>query len=741
MPAPLGRPLLMAAIDAVQRRDLDRAESLFRKHVQQMRDDVPGLADYGDFCVRTGRFPAAIYLLRKAISLGGGEADDLAQLGFAQLEVGQSEAAHASFGEAIRIAPRHAMARYGAAQCHQLRREPALALPHLEVASQELPGHLLILLNLAEAQRCAGHLERAGASYERAERLAPGNEMLQFERAKFFRATNRVGLALELLEGLVRRGVREPVVLLELVAVRRLSGNVAGALKMLAEVERIDHAMPELHQEIGNCHDDLGDSQRRALHWGFAVDLLIRNHRLDEARELLDRLLAANPGYETAWNLLGMMQEAAQQFDAALESFRKADQINPRWLDAAANQANLLELTNRVDEAGELAFVALCRVDDDLRRQSQACATLHLVAARVARRNKDLVQTLSHLAKAEEFPLDTTQRRLVWFERGRVHDLAGDPDSAMVAFAEGNRMARVDWERSNQPDKYSRWVDIALAQARAGTHRDWLEVSGLRSSQEPAFLVGFPRSGTTLINQVLDCHPQLQTIEEREMVADVFDCLRHMPESYPDSLRVLDRWDVEYLRATYFKTAAKYCTLDPERQLVDKLPLNLVKAMVLHRVFPNARYILAIRHPCDAVLSCFIQDFRINDAMASFFTLPDTVSLYVRAMETWNIYQRDLGLRFHRIRYEDVVDDFEGEVRALCGFLGVAWMQELERFSERAMSRRRIYTPSYEQVSQPIYRQARYRWERYRKYLEPFLPALRPYILQFGYEDPLAKAS
>lgn len=613
-----------------------------------------------------------------------------------------------------------------------------MALPYLHTAARALPEHLLIVLNLAEAQRNTGDYVGASVSYAIARRLSPEDDRVRFEYAKFLRAIDRVAEALALLESLLRRGIREPVVLLETAAARRTAGNVAGAMEVLSQVERIDANLPELHQEAGYCHAAMGDAQRRALHWGVAADLLIQGGRHDEAKEWLDRLLSVSPAYETAWNLLGVLQEATGQFEAAMESFQRAHQINPRWLDAPANLANLLEQTNRIEEAADVALATLACLDDELRKQSQACSTLFLVAARVARRNKNLTQTNSCLSSAESFPLSTTQRRLVWFERGRVHDLAGDTDAAMAAFVEGNRIARDLWHGGHPADTYSRWVDFALAQARAGTHRRWLRTPAPRPCRAPAFLVGFPRSGTTLLNQVLDCHPQLQTIEEREMVSDMFDAVRYMPDGYPDAIAVLDQWDIEYLRDTYFAVAAKYCDLDPRRQLIDKMPLNMVKAMLLHRVFPNAGFVLAIRHPCDAVLSCFIQDFRINDAMASFFTLHGTVSLYVRAMETWNIYQRDLGLRVHRVRYEDMVDDFESVVRPLCAFLGVEWQDDLHRFSERALARRRIYTPSYEQVSKPIYRDARFRWTRYRKYLEPFLPALRPFILQFGYDDPLS---
>ena len=160
-------------------------------------------------------------------------------------------------------------------------------------------------------------------------------------------------------------------------------------------------------------------------------------------------------------------------------------------------------------------------------------------------------------------------------------------------------------------------------------------------------------------------------------------------------------------------------------------------AALLHRVFPQARFVFAVRHPCDVVLSCFMQNFELNDWMANFRTLAETVALYTRTMDLWEAYREQLPLVVHTVRYEDVVDDFDNSVRMLCGFLDVPWEDSLRQFADKALDRGRINTPSYDQVSQPIYRGARYRWERYREYLAPYLPALQPYIERFGYTAPV----
>ncbi len=740
MAIPNERPLLQSAIAAVERNDLDRAEQLFRKHFSQARDDAVGLADYGNFCLRTDRYEPATYLLQKAARIAGADADVLTQMGFAQSESGHREDAQRSFEAALKLEPAHPMASYGLAQCHLLAERWREAIPLLESTLATQASNLPVLLNLAEACCKAGDFTAAAAHYDRARRLAPNDATAMLEHGKFLRARGQFERAIALFDAVANQHPDEPVLLLEQARCRLAMGDRSGAMALLERLDRRSPDLPECHEEFGNCHVASGDAQQRDLHWGIAADLWIRARQFALAEPLLDKLLAANSGYATAWNLKGMLHEAQQRYEEAEAAFGQAIALDPEWLDAAANLSNLLEQTNKVPQARAIAETALEPDSQAKRQQTQASVTLLFVLARVARRQKDYPRALALLDRMETFPLNERQRRFGLFERGKLCDLMDDADSAIAAFTQANAIAAEMWQKSNPPDKFIRWVEYALDQARQGWHRNWPAIECVVPQREPAFLVGFPRSGTTLLNQILDGHPGLQALEEKTMVSDMLEAVRAMPEGYPHAVPVFDRHDIAWLREVYAATVAKNCPPDPARLLVDKLPLNLVKSALIHRVFPIGKFILAIRHPCDAVLSCFMQDFETNDAMASFFALKDTVALYARAMDLWNVYAKDLRLDVHRIRYEDLVDDLEGQTRALCDFLGIEWIAGMQDFSTRARERGRISTPSYSQVSQPIYREARYRWERYRKHLEPFLPALRPYILQFGYDDPLATA-
>jgi hypothetical protein len=179
------------------------------------------------------------------------------------------------------------------------------------------------------------------------------------------------------------------------------------------------------------------------------------------------------------------------------------------------------------------------------------------------------------------------------------------------------------------------------------------------------------------------------------------------------------------------------------RLVVDKLPLNILGAPLIHRLFPDARLIFAERHPCDVVLSCFMQNFELNPAMANFLDLGDAARLYDLVLSFWRRSRQILPLEVHTVRYEALVESKEDAMRPLLQFLGLAWDDEVVEHQRTAAKRGAISTPSYAQVAQPIYRRASGRWLRYRTEMEDVLPILAPWAEWLGYgtlEEPDGKS-
>jgi hypothetical protein len=244
--------------------------------------------------------------------------------------------------------------------------------------------------------------------------------------------------------------------------------------------------------------------------------------------------------------------------------------------------------------------------------------------------------------------------------------------------------------------------------------------------------VGFPRSGTTLLEQILNTHNRVATLDEQPIFEDVFNGFRNSPENM-NRLDRLSMVEIENLRKSYLeKAAAKIGNQGSIDTIVDKLPLNILYLGIMYRFFPDARIIVALRHPLGCVLSALMQQFKMNKMMFNFLTLKGCARFYAKVMGLYLHYRRVLPLQMYQIRYEDIVDNLEHEIRSLFDFLALEW-QGLVLSYHQAAKDRKISTPSYSQVVKPIYRDATDRWKKYQAHLAPALTWLTPYIQSFGY--------
>jgi len=315
--------------------------------------------------------------------------------------------------------------------------------------------------------------------------------------------------------------------------------------------------------------------------------------------------------------------------------------------------------------------------------------------------------------------------------RATLLDRLGRTDEAFAWFTETGRLHQADPSdplRRAAETRESVAEEIALlTPAWAATWARNATESGLEHP-DPVFLVGFPRSGTTLLDTILMGHPDTIVLEEQPPLNLVDDKLGGMA-----AIAELDADAIAAARRHYFAEVAKLVDLRPGATLIDKSPLFLLKAPLIHRLFPNAKLILALRHPCDVVLSCFISNFRLNPAMSNFLRLEDAAEYYDLTFRHWEQSRVLFPLDVYPIAYEQLVEDVERQVRPLFESLGLSWNDEALDHRKTAKSRGFITTASYSQVTEPIYKRASGRWQRYREHLAPILPVLAPWVEKFGY--------
>ncbi|HXV73475.1 MAG TPA: sulfotransferase, partial [Sphingomonadales bacterium] len=359
---------------------------------------------------------------------------------------------------------------------------------------------------------------------------------------------------------------------------------------------------------------------------------------------------------------------------------------------------------------------------------------LHLTLARCERRAGKIAEARARLENILEHAREPALRAQILYQLGWLYDSAGEFAKAFAAYAEAKRLSSENARQAAfDPDVPLTLINKAAALDLGQLPRVSAPKDARGRARDVAFLVGFPRSGTTLLHQVLDSHPGLVALEEKPVLPLTALRLAEWDLRYPEDLPALSSLQVEELREDYFRLAHEYAAFHADSILIDKLPLNLTHLPFILTLFPSAKIILALRHPWACVLSCFMHDFRLNNAMVHMVSLESIVALYVKVMGLWRGFTAKRAFAAHAVRYEDVVADLAGEARKICAFLDVPFSPEMLKYDQHARAKGLINTPSYHQVVRPVYPDAVMRWRHYEKHLAPYAGALAPFTEAFGY--------
>ncbi|WP_395624244.1 sulfotransferase, partial [Sphingomonas daechungensis] len=511
---------------------------------------------------------------------------------------------------------------------------------------------------------------------------------------------------------------------------RRLAGDIEGsvaALERAAELNpnsppvRLNHAMAlaalgrvdEAIEKLRGMADEF-PSDTRALAELHAV--LRELGREDDALDAIEEASARSP--DDIELLLATASQRLNQLKTspAEDSYSRVVQLEPGNALGNLGLAVVYELTNRTAELAELVMKAQERgVGDDV---------LNFIRAFDHRRGKRFAEGVSALDKVPD-ELETPRRSHLL---GQLKEGVGAYNEAFAAFKRMNEIQLGDPTRPGErAEAYRNLVRTLSATVTPEWIGSWREETQPYSGPMPAFLLGFPRSGTTLLDTMLMGHDGVEVLEEEPTLLRASKILPF------EDIPVASDEQIRLAREEYFRVAKLHAPLTPGKLLVDKNPLSLNALPIIKRLFPKAKIILALRHPCDVVLSCYITNFKLNDAMSNFLRLDTTAELYDLSFDFFEKARQLVDLPVHTVIYENVVGDRETELRALLDFLELDWSDEVLDHEATAMNRGRIKTASYSQVAEPIYNRAAGRWQNYRKHLEPVIPVLEPWIARFGY--------
>ena len=461
--------------------------------------------------------------------------------------------------------------------------------------------------------------------------------------------------------------------------------------------------------------------------WGNLGNALARQQRLTEAADALAeaaRLNRTEPAVRAdavaALAKAGAQHQALLQFDEAEAAFRRAYALDPTDRSIVHQLGVALERTNRLEELAKLL--------DDASAAGIGKQELGYLWAILARREGKLEEARDLLAGA-----DPAADPVAWNAlRAKIADALGDSEQAFEAAAAMNQAAIDRSVRAEDRDEWSRRTSAYREEQRelAGTITpEWAAKVPLLAEpprQRVAFLLGFPRSGTTLLDTFMLGHPEIAVLEEQQLVgaaAQVTGPIEDLP--------TVSKAKLKQARATYCDRLAEYVGAGFAGLAIDKFPLDMASAPLIQAMFPGAPILFMQRHPCDVVLSGFMQSF----GLVNFSEIADAAEYYDALMRIWTASRETMALNVHDVVYEELVGDPEAVLKPAIAFLGLEWDDRILDHQRTAKARGTIQTPSYDQVTEPVTARASGRWKRYAKQLEPVLPILLPWAERLGYRD------
>ncbi|MFC3194034.1 tetratricopeptide repeat-containing sulfotransferase family protein [Marinicella sediminis] len=506
----------------------------------------------------------------------------------------------------------------------------------------------------------------------------------------------------------------------------------AGYQSALFNLAVTQSVLEDYSQAMGHFRQLLKVNPQHVLGW---VNTGLTHHVLgevDESMKCYDQAMELDPGCAIAYSYKGVVLNELQQTEVAIKCLQHAISLDPQEVDAWCELTNIHEKLNDLENA-QMANDKALAIDPHH-------PTALIDRARILSRNKQHQDALNALRQVPVKQLPVRKQIEYFFESGTVLDRLKQYDEAFKAYQQGNQLATTS-PRFQQVDAGAfarRLKDLNQAAEQIEKPHGWLKsllqkkprADRLLGSQL-CFLMGFPRSGTTLMDTILNVHQQLLTVEEKPTLERVIEDMDSAPWSQQaPSADQLAQW-----RQHYWHSLSEYMSGDAQL-VVDKLPLRFIQAQLIHAMLPQAKILFMLRHPCDVVLSNFMQNYMPNQAFVHFNELAESVQMYQQTMDLWLKLRDVFGQQLLEVRYEDLVNQPQQTVPAVCDFLGVPFSQEMLDTDQRLKAKNRISTNSYAQVAQNIHQQSVMRWENYREYFAPHLSQLKPFIKLFGYPDP-----
>jgi tetratricopeptide (TPR) repeat protein len=452
--------------------------------------------------------------------------------------------------------------------------------------------------------------------------------------------------------------------------------------------------------------------------------------RYRQAREAFDAALAIDSKFAPAYFNRGMVAESLGRLDMARTSYEGALADAPTFPELLVRLANLAGRRGDWPDARKYADQALAMDPSNV-----GAGLLRATADLQEQRFTDAAERLN--ASLARTDLSAEERYLLRGAKGDLFHRLRRFDEAFGEYRDGNE----EYHQASQPQFRGRQTASAVVEwmteyFRKKGPRPAAGAMRTRRNEDPrvhVFLVGFPRSGTTLVEQALAGHPAVVSLQEHEAFVESGRAFMADAQGL-DRLYAQRNEALEPYRAAYWARVRAMEIEPASKVFIDKLPFHALMLPVIARLFPEARVLFAVRDPRDVVLSCLRCRFRLNPYTYELLRLPDAGRFYAGYMQLSDMLRSMLPLPFLTIRHEDVVADFDGRMSEIGAFCGIEWSaSSVQDFAERA-SAGLVTTPSGSQLAAGLSSAGIGQWRNYAEFLQPGMPMLKPWIERFGYD-------
>ena len=508
--------------------------------------------------------------------------------------------------------------------------------------------------------------------------------------------------------------------------------------KCLRKALSINSSSPMALNNLGNILSNKNKNKEAELCYRKAIEiksdfslaysnlgsLLSKQGNLLDAENYTEKAINYNPKFELAYVNLGSIKIDLDKLSEAEELFLSAIEINKNYNYAYRNLFRLYEKTNKLSK--------LKNKIERLKENKNIVNEIMMFKARISFREKDFITAKKFIDQVSSEWIKNTDHStnlLFWSFKAFIEEKVKNYDEAFKCFEKSQ--LNLKYENTN-PKIFQDYINTYR---RNIDKDDFLaKTKGTKIIKDsPVFLIGFPRSGTTLLDTILRSHPEIDVLEEKPLINSVEQIIKSKFDCSLDKLHKLTSKDLDYLRNHYLEILRNNCDNKSAKILIDKFPFQTVCLPLINLLFPNSKIIFTHRNPYDTVLSCFQQSFEPNNAMSNFRTIESASRIYDLTMSIWLDYKEKLKMNYVTSKYEDLLEDFDKHILKILDFLDVSWDENIKNYRNTAHERGKINTPSSSQVVQPLYKSSIDKWKNYEKYFKNSNRYLHKWISYFKY--------